>query len=81
MVYSLITSLIGSLLAETGSNFNPQYNFNLLVGIGLCAASAAAINQVVDQKVDANVSRTVKDEIPQGEISSAKQSHLLLSSV
>ena len=68
----LITSLIGSLLATNGSNFNPLLILISLMGIGLCAASAAAINQVVDQKVDANMSRTSERPIPQGEISSSK---------
>ena len=68
----LITSLIGSLLATNGSNFNPLLILISLIGIGLCAASAAAINQVVDQKVDANMSRTSERTIPQGEISSSK---------
>ena len=68
----LITSLIGSLLATNGSNFNPLLILISLIGIGLCAASAAAINQVVDQKVDANMSRTSERPIPQREISSSK---------
>ena len=68
----LITSLIGSLLATNGSNFNPLLILISLIGIGLCAASAAAINQVVDQKVDANMTRTSERPIPQGEISSSK---------
>ena len=68
----LITSLIGSLLATNSSNFNPLLILISLIGIGLCAASAAAINQVVDQKVDANMSRTSERPIPQGEISSRK---------
>lgn len=68
----LITSLIGSLLATNGSNFNPLLILISLIGIGLCAASAAAINQVVDQKVDANMLRTSERPIPQGEISSSK---------
>jgi protoheme IX farnesyltransferase len=68
----LITSLIGSLLATNASNFSPLLILVSLIGIGLCAASAAAINQVVDQKVDANMSRTSERPIPQGEISSSK---------
>ena len=67
----LITSFIGSLLATNTSNFNPLLILISLIGIGLCAASAAAINQVVDQKVDANMSRTSERPIPQGEISSS----------
>ena len=68
----LITSLIGSLLATNASNFSPLLILVSLIGIGLCAASAAAINQVVDQKVDANMSRTSERPIPQGKISSSK---------
>ncbi len=68
----LITSLIGSLLATNASNFSPLLILVSLIGIGLCAASAAAINQVVDQKVDANMSRTSERPIPQGEISSSQ---------
>ncbi|RPG50258.1 MAG: protoheme IX farnesyltransferase [Gammaproteobacteria bacterium TMED104] len=68
----LITSLIGSLLATNASNFSPLLILVSLIGIGLCAASAAAINQVVDQKVDANMPRTSERPIPQGEISSSK---------
>ena len=68
----LITSLIGSLLATNASNFNPLLILISLIGIGLCAASAAAINQVVDQKVDANMLRTSERPIPQGEISSSR---------
>ena len=67
----LITSLIGSLLATNATNFNPLLILISLIGIGLCAASAAAINQVVDQKVDANMSRTSERPIPQGHISSS----------
>ena len=67
----LITSFIGSLLATNTSNFNPLLILISLIGIGLCAASAAAINQVVDQKVDANMSRTSERPIPQGHISSS----------
>ena len=40
-----------------------------LVGIGLCSGSAAAINQIIDREADAEMARTDKRPIPQGEIS------------
>ena len=64
----LITALVGSLLAsKTLASFS-LIAFAML-GIGLCASSAAAINQIIDRKVDANMNRTENRPIPQGEIS------------
>lgn len=40
------------------------------LGIGLAAASAAAINHFLDQKVDAKMARTQNRPLPQGNISS-----------
>ena len=40
-----------------------------LIGIGLCSASAAAINQIIDREADAEMARTDMRPIPQGEIS------------
>ena len=40
-----------------------------LLGIALCAASAAAINQVIDRKTDASMTRTDQRPLPQGELS------------
>ena len=50
----LITALVGSLLAANSFSY---YGLIVLsqIGIGLCAASAAAINQIIDQKADANM--------------------------
>jgi protoheme IX farnesyltransferase len=39
------------------------------LGIGLAAASAAAINHVVDQKIDAIMGRTHRRPLPQGQLS------------
>jgi len=38
------------------------------LGIGLASASAAAINQVVDQKIDADMSRTKNRPLPSGNL-------------
>ena len=40
-----------------------------MLGIALCASSAAAINQIIDRKADANMNRTENRPIPQGEVS------------
>ena len=64
----LITALVGSLLASKTLAPLSLIAFAML-GIGLCASSAAAINQIIDRKVDANMNRTEKRPIPQGEVS------------
>ena len=64
----LICAFVGMLLAEqTVSSYT--YLFVSLIGIALCAASAAAINQVIDRKTDASMTRTDQRPIPQGELS------------
>ena len=53
----LICAFVGMLLAEqTVTSYG--YLFISLTGIALCSASAAAINQVVDRKTDASMTRT-----------------------
>ena len=64
----LITALVGSLLAS--KTLAPISLISLaMLGIGLCASSAAAINQIIDRKADANMNRTANRPIPQGEVS------------
>ena len=64
----LITALVGSLLAS--KTLAPLSLIALAIfGIGLCASSAAAINQIIDRKVDANMNRTENRPIPLGEVS------------
>ena len=64
----LITALVGSLLAS--KTLAPLSLIALaMLGIGLCASSAAAINQIIDRKADANMNRTANRPIPQGEVS------------
>ena len=64
----LICAFVGMLLAEqTVSSYS--YLFIALTGIALCAASAAAINQVVDREADASMTRTDQRPLPKGELS------------
>ena len=64
----LICAFVGMLLAEqTVSSYS--YLFIALTGIALCAASAAAINQVVDREADASMTRTDQRPLPEGDLS------------
>ena len=63
----LITALVGSLLASKTLAPLSLIAFAML-GIALCASSAAAINQIIDRKTDANMNRTENRPIPQGEV-------------
>ena len=64
----LICALVGMLLAED-SVASYSYLLVSLIGIALCSGSAAAINQVIDRKADAAMTRTDQRPIPQGELS------------
>ena len=68
VLMTLITALVGSLLASKTLAPLSLIAFAML-GIGLCASSAAAINQIIDRKADANMNRTENRPIPQGEVS------------
>jgi len=69
----LICAFVGMLLAEESvSSF--WYLFVSLSGIAFCAASAAAINQVIDRNTDASMTRTDQRPLPQGELSAAHAS-------
>ena len=64
----LICAFVGMLLAEKSvSSFS--YLIVSLVGIAFCAASAAAINQVIDRESDASMTRTDQRPLPQGDLS------------
>jgi protoheme IX farnesyltransferase len=69
----LICAFVGSLLASKTMAPLSLIAISML-GIGLCASSAAAINQIIDRRADANMSRTENRPIPQGEISPTKAS-------
>ena len=63
----LITAIIGMLLA---SKSLPSLYLVIIsmIGIGLCASSAATINQIIDRNIDASMARTSNRPLPQGEI-------------
>lgn len=67
----VFTAVIGMFLSTPG-----MVPLNALVfgtiGIGLAAASAAAINHVVDQRVDAEMKRTHDRPLPQGQLNSTQ---------
>ena len=69
----LICAFVGMLLAEQSVG-SYSYLFVSLVGIAFCAASAAAINQVIDRKSDASMKRTDQRPLPKGELSATHAS-------
>ena len=50
-----------------------------MIGIGLCASSAATINQIIDRNIDANMARTSNRPLPQGEITTFNASIFALA--
>jgi protoheme IX farnesyltransferase len=67
----VFTAVIGMFLATPGMVPWEPLVFGT-VGIGLAAASAAAINQVVDQKIDADMRRTEDRPLPKGSVTNAQ---------
>jgi len=65
----VFTAIVGILLAVPGLPPLDAVIFGTL-GIGLASGSAAAINHVVDQKIDAIMGRTHNRPIPQGAMKS-----------
>ena len=64
----LLCALVGIVLAS--ETLLPFMDIIIpLTGIALCSGSAAAINQIIDREADAEMDRTDKRPIPQGEIS------------
>ncbi|CDF81448.1 heme o synthase [Pseudomonas sp. QL9] len=64
----LITSLIGMLLATRGGVAWQVLLFGNL-GIGLCAGGAAAVNHVVDRRIDSIMARTHRRPLVEGRVS------------
>jgi protoheme IX farnesyltransferase len=64
----VFTAIVGMLLAAPGMVPLDALVFGTL-GIGLAAGSAAAVNHVVDQKIDAIMGRTRGRPLPQGAVS------------
>ncbi len=61
----VLTSVVGTLLAAPGwPPLDALFLGNL--GIGLAAASAATINQLIDQRIDADMLRTRSRPLPTG---------------
>ncbi|MDH3451451.1 MAG: heme o synthase, partial [Gammaproteobacteria bacterium] len=75
----VFTALVGMLLASPGILPLDALVFGML-GIGLSAASAAAVNQVVDQRADARMARTRNRPIPTGALDT-RQSLLFAFSI
>jgi len=72
-VVSLIVfcAVIGMFLAVPGLP-NPAVVFAATVGIALVAGAAAAINCLVEQKIDAQMARTRARPLPAGELTSSQ---------
>lgn len=64
----VFTAVVGMFLATPGM-VSPGLLVCATLGIGLCAASAAAINHVADHRIDALMVRTKYRPLPQGELS------------
>ncbi len=63
----ILTSVIGMLLSVPGAVPWQVLLFGNL-GIALCAASAAAVNHIVDQRIDLKMARTINRPVAQGRI-------------
>ncbi len=63
----LLTAVVGMCLALPGAIPLSPFIFGL-IGIGLCAGSAAAINHLVDRHIDAVMARTHRRPIAKGKI-------------
>jgi protoheme IX farnesyltransferase len=63
----LFTALVGMLLATPGMVPLPTLVFGM-IGIGLASAAGAALNHVVDQRIDAVMARTRNRPLPTGDL-------------
>jgi protoheme IX farnesyltransferase len=63
----VFTSIVGTLLASSGLPPLEALVFGNL-GVGLAAASAAVINHVLDERIDAQMSRTKRRPLPTGKM-------------
>ena len=64
----VFTSIVGTLLAVPGLPPLDALIFGNL-GVGLAAASAAVVNHVLDERIDAQMSRTKRRPLPTGKLS------------
>jgi protoheme IX farnesyltransferase len=65
----VFTSIVGTLLAVPGLPPLDALIFGNL-GVGLAAASAAVVNHVLDERIDAQMSRTKRRPLPTGKLTS-----------
>ena len=65
----VFTAIVGMFLSTPGMIPIDAFLFGSL-GIGLAAASAAAINHIVDEKIDSMMARTNSRPLPKGKLSS-----------
>jgi len=64
----VFTAIVGMLLSTPGFVPVTEFVFGTL-GIGLASASAAAINHIIDHRVDALMARTKNRPLPKGNLS------------
>lgn len=64
----LLTALVGMFLATPGW-VDPWLMLAAITGIALCAGSAAAINHLVDKRIDSIMARTAKRPVARGRVS------------
>ncbi|MBI2381756.1 MAG: protoheme IX farnesyltransferase [Gammaproteobacteria bacterium] len=64
----LLTAIVGMHLATPGAVPLDVLILGTL-GIGLAAGSAAAVNHIVDRRIDAIMARTTRRPVPQGKVS------------
>jgi protoheme IX farnesyltransferase len=67
----VLTAVVGTLLAARGMPPLDALIFGNL-GIALAAASAAAVNHVLDRRIDARMARTRKRPLPSGHLAPAQ---------
>jgi heme o synthase len=67
----MLTAVVGTLLAARGLPPLDALVFGNL-GIALAAASAAAVNHVLDRRIDARMARTRKRPLPSGHLAPAQ---------
>jgi protoheme IX farnesyltransferase len=68
VILIIFTAVVGMLLAVPGGALPLGKVIYATLGIGLAAASGAAINQLVEQRIDAIMARTRNRPLPQGEL-------------
>lgn len=70
VVYLILFTALAGMLLSSPTMINFDIMFFGLLGIGLGAASGAAVNHWVDQKIDVIMARTKRRPLPQGNITS-----------